>query len=57
MSIFDPRSQPWVQWMDATHGNAAAQQMLQRAAQEEAAAALNMGRTRYACVPVCTCMD
>ena len=38
LTIFDPRSQPWVNWMDATHGNAAAAQMLAKAAQEEAAA-------------------
>lgn len=46
LSIFDPRAQPWVSWMDATHGNAAAAQMLAKAAMEEAAAALNMGRAR-----------
>jgi len=44
LSIFDPRAQPWVQWMDATHGNAAASQMLAKAAMEEAAAALSVRR-------------
>ncbi|KAF5832994.1 hypothetical protein DUNSADRAFT_10950, partial [Dunaliella salina] len=44
LSIFDPRAQPWVQWMDATHGNAAAAQMLAKAAMEEAAAALSVRR-------------
>lgn len=39
LTIFDPRSQPWIQWMDATHGNAAASQILDKAAREEAAAA------------------
>ncbi|GAX81721.1 hypothetical protein CEUSTIGMA_g9149.t1 [Chlamydomonas eustigma] len=39
LTIFDPRAQPWIQWMDATHGNAAAAAMLAKAAQEEAAAA------------------
>ena len=38
LTIFDPRSQPWMTWMDAMHGNAAAAQMLAKAAQEEAAA-------------------
>jgi len=33
-----------MQWMDATHGNAAAAQMLAKAAMEEAAAALSVRR-------------
>jgi len=44
LSIFDPRAATWVQWMDATHGNAAAAQMLAKAAMEEAAAALSVRR-------------
>ncbi len=46
LSIFDPRAQSWVQWMGATHGANAAQQMLEKAAMEEAAAALSMSRNR-----------
>lgn len=42
LTIFDPRAQPWVQWMDATHGNSAAAHMLAKAAMEEAAAALSV---------------
>ena len=44
LSIFDPRAQPWTQWLDATHGNAAAAQLLAKAAMEEAAAALSVRR-------------
>jgi len=44
LTIFDPRAPPWVQWMDATHGNAAASQMLAKAAMEEAQAALSVRR-------------
>lgn len=44
LTIFDPRGQPWVQWMDAMHGNAAAAQMLAKAAMEEAEAALSVHR-------------
>ncbi|KAL6761015.1 Metallo-dependent phosphatase-like protein [Haematococcus lacustris] len=43
LSIFDPRAAAWVQWMGAMHGNAAAA-MLAKAASEEAAAALSLGR-------------
>lgn len=44
LGLFDPRSPPWMQWMDATHGNVAAAQMLAKAAMEEAAAALRVPR-------------
>ncbi|KAG1666120.1 hypothetical protein FOA52_010910 [Chlamydomonas sp. UWO 241] len=40
LTIFDPRAQPWVDWMDAMHGKAGASHILAKAAQEEAAAAL-----------------
>lgn len=38
LTIFDPRAQAWITWMGVTHGNAAASQMLAKAAMEEAAA-------------------
>ena len=44
LGLFDPRSPPWMQWMDATHGNVAAAQMLAKAAMEEAEAALSVRR-------------
>jgi hypothetical protein len=38
-------AQAWQQFMEAMHGNAAASRMLEKAAQEEAAAALNVRRS------------
>ncbi len=56
LSIFDPRSPAWQQYMEAMHGNAAASRMLEKAAAEEAAAAAAL-KVRQVHTDDLRCMD
>ncbi|GLC64614.1 hypothetical protein PLESTF_000184600 [Pleodorina starrii] len=57
LSIFDPRSSAWQQYMESMHGNAAASRMLEKAAAEEAAAAAALNVRRVSAMDDLRCVD
>ncbi|KAK9908007.1 hypothetical protein WJX75_001420 [Coccomyxa subellipsoidea] len=57
LSICDPRSGAWRQWLDAAHGTTAGAEMLAAAAAEEAAAAAALGVRRVGAVEDLRCLD
>jgi len=57
LSICDPRSPAWRQWLDAEHGTQAAAAMLAEAAAEEAAAAAALGVRRVGTMEDLQCKD
>jgi hypothetical protein len=57
LSIFDPRSPAWQQFMETMHGNAAASRMLEKAAAEEAAAAAALNVRRVSAMDDLRCVD
>lgn len=57
LSIFDPRSSAWQQYMETMHGNAAASRMLEKAAAEEAAAAAALNVRRVSAMDDLRCVD
>ena len=57
MSICDPRSPTWRQWLDSAHGSVGAAAMLAENAAEEAAAAAAMGVRRVGAVEDLRCLD
>ncbi|CAL5230077.1 g13534 [Coccomyxa viridis] len=57
LSVCDPRSQAWRQWLDSAHGNSGAAAMLAEAAAEEAAAAAALGVRRVGAVEDLRCLE
>ncbi|KAK9811526.1 hypothetical protein WJX72_005322 [[Myrmecia] bisecta] len=57
LTICDPRSPAWRQWLDTAHGTGAAAAMLAEAAAEEAAAAAALGVRRVGAVEDLQCLD